>query len=290
MNTKIKSSLLLLLVAVIWGFAFAFQSMGADYVGAFTFFSFRNYFAVASMLVILYLFKNKEKNYDLKLSIYYGLFAGVIECIASLLQQFSIEYTTAANCSFITAAYVVCVPVCGLFIGKKTDVKTWLCVALEFVGLYLLCVKNGFSAINKGDLLAMACAVMFAIHILCIDKGGDKIDALIFCTIQFAVCAVMSTILMFIFETPISLSNVKMALIPLMYTGILSSAVCLSIQVSVQRNLDPTIASIIMCFESVFGAVGGWLILKEFMTMKEIFGAFIMFVAVVLSQISFKKK
>lgn len=284
MNKQIKYSLLLLLISIIWGFAFAFQSLGSDNLSTFTFYSFRSYFSVITMFILLAFKKDKDIKgniYSIKL----GLIGGLITCAAYLFQQESLKYTTAANSSFITSIYVALVPALAIFLGKKTNIKTWVCVALEFVGLYLLCIKGDFS-INKGDLMAMICSILFAIHILLIDNGANKLDSIIFCTTQYVVCAIVTTILMFIFDRPINIEGVKASLIPLIYTGCLSSAVCITLQVEAQKHMNPTLASLILCLEGVFGAIGGWLILGQTLSTKEFFGCAIIFVAIIISQIN----
>ena len=284
MNKQIKYSFLLLLISIIWGFAFAFQSLGGDNLSTFTFYSFRSYFSVITMFILLAFKKDKDIKgniYSIKL----GLVGGLITCAAYLFQQESLKYTTAANSSFITSIYVALVPALAIFLGKKTNVKTWVCVALEFVGLYLLCIKGDFS-INKGDLMAMICSILFAIHILLIDNGANKLDSIIFCTTQYVVCAIVTTILMFIFDRPINIEGVKASLIPLVYTGCLSSAVCITLQVEAQKHMNPTLASLILCLEGVFGAIGGWLILGQTLSTKEFFGCAIIFVAIIISQIN----
>ena len=284
MNKQIKYSFLLLLISIIWGFAFAFQSLGGDNLSTFTFYSFRSYFSVITMFILLAFKKDKDIKgniYSIKL----GLVGGLITCAAYLFQQESLKYTTAANSSFITSIYVALVPALAIFLGKKTNVKTWVCVALEFVGLYLLCIKGDFS-INNGDLMALVCSILFAIHILLIDNGANKLDSIIFCTTQYVVCAIVTTILMFIFDRPINIEGVKASLIPLVYTGCLSSAVCITLQVEAQKHMNPTLASLILCLEGVFGAIGGWLILGQTLSTKEFFGCAIIFVAIIISQIN----
>jgi len=288
MSKKVKLSLVLTLMAILWGFAFAFQSMGADKLGSFTFMAIRNAIAVVTMLFIL-IFRVDDDLTDNAYSVKLGLACGVVHCAASTFQQYAIGFTTAANSSFITSMYVIMVPALGILYGKKTNKKIWLCVILEIFGMYLLCIKDGFS-INKGDLLTLITAFLFAVHIICLDLGGRKMDAMIVCFVQFLVSFVISTILMLAFETPVNVENVKGALIPLLYTGCISSAICVTIQASVQKELDPTLASVIMCLESVFGAIGGWIILHEILNTKEIVGCLIMFIALVLSQMVTQEK
>ena len=288
MNKQIKYSLLLFIVAIIWGFAFALQSLGGNNLGTFTFYAFRSYFSVIAMFILLFLSKD-IKIKDNIISIRYGLIGGTITCIAYLFQQESLNYTTAANSSFITSIYVALVPALAIFLGKKTDLKTWFCVFLEFVGLYLLCVKESLS-INKGDLMALVCSILFAVHILLIDNKASDLNSVVFCTTQYVVCAFISTILMLLFESPINFGGVKASLVPLAYTGILSSSICITLQVEAQKHLNPTISSLILCLEGVFGAIGGWLILNECLNFRELCGCLIIFIAIIISQISFTKK
>lgn len=287
MNKQLKYSFILLFIAIIWGFAFALQSLGGEKLKTFTFYSFRSYFSVIMMFILLAFKKNKNIKGN-KYSIKLGLIGGLITCVAYLFQQESLHYTTAANSSFITSVYVVLVPALGIFVGKKTSFKTWLCVILECIGLYLLCIKGEMS-VNTGDLMALACSLLFAIHILLVDKGANKLDSIIFCTTQYCVCAIVSSILMLLFDGPINIEGVKSSLLSLVYTGALSAAICITLQVECQKYVDPTIASLILCLEGVFGAIGGWLILHETLSTSELIGCFICLVALVLSQIDFKK-
>ena len=288
-SKQLKYSLILLLTSIIWGFAFAFQSLGGDKVGPITFYCVRNYIATITLALFLIFIRKDDDLSDNAYSIKMGIICGVIEFVASLIQQIAIGHTSAANCSFITAMYVILVPIFGYILGEKTDKKLWFCVVLELVGLYLLCLGDGFS-INKGDLYTFISAILFAIHIIIIAKGGKKIDAILFTFVQFVVGSILATILMFIFERPIDLEGIKQATIPLLYTGVLSSGVAITLQVTCQRNVDPTVASLIMCLESVFGAIGGYLILHEVLSFKEILGCTIMFIAIFLSQLPSKKK
>lgn len=288
-SKELKAALLLLLISIIWGFAFSAQSLGADHLSPITFFAIRNVIAFITMGVFVFLIRHDDDLTDNAYSIKLGIVCGIVECAATLIQQFSITYTTAANCSFITSMYVVLVPIISLLLGKKAEKKIWLCVGMEIVGMYLLCVKEGF-VINKGDVLAVFAAILFAVHIICIDQGGEKMDPILLCFSQFGVCTLTGVILLLAFDMPLNIQGIKDSAIPLLYTGILSSAVCLTIQVTCQKDLDPTVASLIMCLESVFGAIGGWIVLNEVLSTKEIIGCAIMFIAIVLSQLPSKSK
>lgn len=288
MSKQIKNVLLLLLVAIIWGFAFSAQRVGATTLAPFTLYAFRSYASVLTLFVFFLFSRRLSDKRNISYSIKAGIILGVIEFLAGITQQIGIIYTTASNSSFITATYVIMVPVISFFFGNKTDKKVWFCVVLELIGLYLLCVKGDFT-INKGDLLTLLCAFLFAVHIIQIDRA-KKADTILMCLIQFVICAILSTICMFIFELPVDFDGVYNATIPILYTGILSSGLCVTIQATVQKELDPTLASIIMCLESVFGAIGGWLILHEVLSTRELIGCALAFVAILISQLPSKKE
>lgn len=275
---------------MIWGFGFAFQKFGANAIGPYTFIVFRNYFAAATMLLLWLSLRKKynRDNYDMKYSLKMGIILGVLELAATTVQQIGIGYTTASKSSFITSTYVILVPIIGYFGGKKLNKRILFCVVLELLGLYLLCIKENFT-INYGDVLTMLCALIFAFHIVTIDKASKSVDIIFMNLIQFITCAIIGSILLF-FEAPIDIQSVKQAIVPLAYTGILSSAICVTMQVLIQKELDPTIASLIMCLESVFGAIGGWLILHEILNTKELLGCAIVFASIVISQLPEKKK
>lgn len=290
-NKQVKYSLFLLIPSIIWGFAFAFQKFGANAIGPYTFIAFRNYFAAATMLLLWLGLrkKSKEENYDIKYTIKIGIILGLLELSATTLQQIGIGYTTASKSSFITSTYVILVPIIGYFGGKKLNKRILLCVILELLGLYLLCIKEDFS-INFGDVLTMTCALIFAFHIVTIDKASKSVDIILLNLVQFITCSIFATFTLIGFEFPLDIQGVKQAIVPLAYTGILSSAICVTIQVLIQKELDPTIASLIMCIESVFGAIGGWLILNEILNTKELLGCAIVFASIVISQLPEKKK
>ena len=287
MSKQIKNVLLLLLVAIIWGFAFPVQRIGAEKVAPFTLYAFRCYASVITLLIFNLFSKKPRDKENISYSTKKGIVIGIFSFLAAITQQIGVLYTTASNASFITSTYVIMVPIISMFLGKKTDKNIWFCVALELVGLYLLCIKDNF-VINKGDLIMMACAFFYAIQIILIAKDKDA-DTLVMCLVQFVVCALISTILMLIFEMPIDYKGLNNAIIPILYTGVLSSGLCLTIQVTVQKEIDPTVASIIMCLESVFGALGGWLLLHEVLSTKELIGCAIAFGAIVISQLPTKK-
>ncbi|MBQ3419432.1 MAG: DMT family transporter [Erysipelotrichaceae bacterium] len=289
MSKKVRNIVLLFTIALIWGLSFSAQRSGASTLAPFTFYNFRNYFAVWTMSILIIFNRKNIEISKKKESIKAGIILGVIDFLALAVQQIGIGYTTASKSSFITATYVIMVPLFAAIFGKKIKKSLWLCVFLEIVGLYLLCVNDNF-VINIGDIITFAGAFFFAIHILLIEKEGDKMDTLIFCFVQYIICAILSTICMLAFEMPIDVEGIKASWFALAYTGILSSAVCVTIQVFVQKEVDSTIASLIMCLESVFGAFGGWLILHEVLSTKQILGCLLAFVAIVISQLPDRKK
>ena len=229
--------------------------------------------------------KVKKKKEDAK-SVKYGVLLGVIFCVASNIQQHAFAYTSAGKIAFITALYIFFVPLLGLFVKKRTPLLTWLCVLMGFAGLYFLCVDpKDMGEFNKGDLLAIGCAAVFALHILTIERFTAKGDGLRLSAMQFLVGGALSGIAMFIFETP-KLSGILDAAIPLLYAGIMSCGVAYTLQIIGQKYTEATVASLILCMESVFGVLTAAVILGERLSVREIIGCVIMFGAIILSQFS----
>ena len=230
--------------------------------------------------------KYKRKNIFTKKALKYGVILGLIFCVASNFQQFAFYYSTAGKIAFITALYMFFVPIIGLFIKKSVPLLTWLCVAFGFVGLYFLSVTpDQLSNINKGDILALICAFFYAIHILCVEKFSREVDGVLLSCLQFFVGGTISIILMFIFETPV-IRNILNAGQPLLYSGIMSCGIAYTLQIVGQKYTEATIASLLMCSESLFAVASSAIILNEYLTRREIIGCAIMLVAIILSQIS----
>ena len=208
--------------------------------------------------------------------------------VASSLQQFGILYTSVGKAGFITALYVIIVPILGLFMKKRVAPKIWGCMVFAVVGLYLLCINETFT-INKGDLLVLGCAFAFAIHILVIDKFSPNTDGVRMSCIQFFVCGALSIIPSIIFES-FTFTDLINGLGPLLYSAILSSGVAFTLQIVAQKDTDPVIASLILCLESVFAALAGWVVLHQTLSTKELIGCTLMFAAIVISQLPEKKK
>lgn len=290
-KTDIKSPLLLFLAAFIWGVAFVAQSVGMDYVGPFTFNAVRSVIGGVALLPCIVLLGRREpkeeKKEDPKTLLIGGILCGIVLCIASNLQQIGINYTTVGKAGFITAMYIVLVPILGIFLKKKAGVKVWISVVLAVAGLYLLCMTEKLS-LGKGDALVLLCALMFAVHILVIDYFSPKVDGVKLSCIQFLVCGVLSAIPMFLFEKP-EMGAICSAWLPILYAGIFSSGVGYTLQVIGQKNMDPTVASLILSLESVISVLAGWVLLKQQLSGRELLGCVVMFVAIILAQLPDKK-
>lgn len=291
MKTKPKSIILLFLTAIIWGFAFVAQKVGAQYVGAFTFNGIRFTLGALSLFpVIMLLEKDKPGKEKFRQTAKVGLIAGVVLFVASTLQQMGVEITNSAGKSgFITGLYTVFVPIAAfLFMKKKTSILTWVGAVFAVGGLYLLCM-TGEESVGVGDLVLLIGTVFWTVHILVIDKFVAEISPLRFAQIQFAVCGVLSIICALIFED-ISFVAIKSALLPILYGGFMSVGVAYTCQILGQKDADPTFAAIILSTESVFGAIGGVLLQNEKMTTSAYIGCVLIFVGIVLSQLKLKKK
>lgn len=291
MKNQFKGTAALLIATVIWGSAFIAQSVGMDHIGPFTFQAIRCGLAALFLIPVIFLFDKDKKNYlcswkDPRLW-RSGTLCGSALFVASGLQQVGLIYTSAGKAGFITAMYIVLVPVLGLFLRKKPPLTAWLSVLLSTVGLYLLsCV--GVTEINIGDILLMLCALAFSVQITLIDRLSGSLDGLRLNCVQALVCALLSAMAMFLTEDP-NWTNILDCWLPLSYAGILSMGVAYSLQIVGQRNMEPTTASLIMSLESVFAALFGWLLLHETMSNWEIAGCILVFLAVIFTQIPIKK-
>lgn len=298
---KYLSSFLFLIAAMLWGFAFSAQK-GAAELSAFTIGSIRNIFATVFLLVTIpFLDKftkngrkliSREKFLDFnKQELIGGLICGTILTVASALQQFGVgEGTDAGKAAFITALYVVIVPLFYLCFGKKSPINVWISVGIAIVGFYLLCIKSDFSIVFS-DLLVLLCAIIFALHIIAIDKYSPGCDGVRLSCVQFFVAFVLNTILTLIFDSPINFAEIGEALPSLIYLGICSSGIAYTLQIVGQGmdGVNPAVASIILSLESVFGVIGAAIVHSEVMSPKEYIGCAIVFTAVILSQIDIKR-
>lgn len=285
---------MLLITAIIWGTAFVAQSEGMNFVQPFTYNAVRTLLGGVALIPCIFVLRRFKKDRSAaenrsvsRESIKGGICCGLIMFIASSFQQFGIKYTTAGKAGFITALYIVIVPILGIFFGRKTSLKTWICAGIAVVGFYLLCINGSFS-VSKGDLLVLICAVFFAMHIMVVDHFNSKnADGIIMSCIQFFTAGILLLPCMFIFETP-TLSGIMAAKTTILYTGIMSSGVAYTLQIIGQRYTAPTVATLLMSLESVFAALSGWLILSEKLSVKELTGCIVVFMAVILAQLDIK--
>ncbi|MGI6745128.1 MAG: DMT family transporter [Acutalibacteraceae bacterium] len=291
------SAFMLFLTALIWGLAFVAQSEGMKTLGTYTFFTVRSGLAVVFLFCLYAVKKLRSKNKessavkldrkgrrDLLIS---AVICGVSMFIATIAQQNGLLYTTVGKSGFITALYILLVPVFGLFLKKKVTPVMWICVAVAVTGMYLLCLTDG-EGLNKGDLYTLVSAVFFAVQILTIGYYAEKVDSVKLSLIQLAVGCTLSAIFMLLFEQP-TFAQIKEAAIPIVYAGVFSSGVAFTLQISAQKNISPTIASLIMSFESVFAALFGWIILSQSLNEREIIGCCLMFAAVISSRLPLEK-
>ncbi len=294
-STKVnkKGPFILLLTAAIWGIAFVAQSVGMEYIGPFTFNGVRSLLG-ALVLLPLIPFLNKKKEADTaqkedrKTLIIGGTLCGLCLCAASSLQQVGIQYTTAGKAGFLTAMYIVIVPVLGLFIGKKCSPFAGISIVFAIIGLYLLSIKDGFS-IGAGDVYVMICAAVFAVHILVIDYFSPKCNGVKLSCIQFLVCGILCTPIGLIWEKP-EMSRILAAWLPIAYAGVMSCGVAYTLQIVGQKGMNPTVASLILSLESVISVLAGWVILKQALSVRELIGCVIMFAAIILAQLPEKRE
>jgi len=279
----LKYELLLLLTAAIWGFAFVAQVMGMEYIGPYLFNGIRFGIGVMVLLPLLYYKRKEIRLIPKKYQLLPGLILGVILFTAAALQQVGIVYTTAGNAGFITTLYVVMVPVLGLLIGKKVNRNITIGIILAVVGFYFLCIKADAS-VNKGDLLVLAGAVLWAVHVLVIDYYSTKTSAILLAVEQFAVCSIISLVTAFFTESW-DMQAVKSAALPIAYGGLLSVGVAYTLQVVSQKFVHPAPAAVILSLESVFAVIGGWLILSEELSMRALGGCILIFAGVIVCQL-----
>lgn len=288
---SIRSSLLLFLAAVIWGVAFVAQSVGMDYMGPATFNGARFLIGSAVLMpVIWYRGRKKEADSapeDKKKLLTGGLCCGLALCCASLLQQFGIQYTTVGKAGFITTLYIIIVPVLGIFLRKRIKARVWIGAVIAVIGMYLLCMSGSFS-LSMGDSLVLGCALVFAVHILVVDYFSPKVDSVKLSCLQFLTSGVICTVFAFLTEMP-SLESLIAGAVPVLYAGVLSCGVAYTLQVVGQKNVEPTIASLILSLESVVSVLAGWIILGQRLSVKELLGCVLVFAAVILVQLPDKK-
>ena len=292
----LKGTLLLLIASVIWGTTFVAQSVGGDALSALAFNCIRSFIGVFALIPILtwQLFTNKSdmnsvRDIFTKELMLGGFLCGTALCLASNFQQMGIEQSTVGKSAFITALYIVLVPLLGLFFKKKLSISIWIGVVLALIGLYLLCMKDEAFVLTIGDVYLLLCAFFFTLQITAVDYFAPKVNCIALSMMQFLVTAIFSGIGMLFTELP-TIESIRTAAIPLLYAGVLSSGIAYTFQILGQTHLAPTVASLIMSLESVFAALAGWLILKEVLSTKELIGCGLVFAAVILTQLPIKNK
>lgn len=294
---KRRNSLILALTSFIWGISFVAQSEGGDAIGPYSFNCVRSIIGSLFLIFIISITdrfgitkKPKDKKAQ-KTLLTGGVLCGIVLCIATNLQQMGIYLgTSSGKAGFLTACYILLVPILGLFFKKKCGINVWIAVAISLVGLYLLCIDGAFR-LQFSDTLVILCALCFSIHILVIDHFSPMVDGLRMSCIQFMITGLLTAIPMFMTEFK---SGVQVwfsafctwdAWIPLLYAGIFSCGIAYTLQIIGQKGVNPTIASLIMSLESVFSVLAGWVILHEKLSAKELTGCVLIFGAVILSQL-----
>lgn len=287
-----RANLLLLLTATIWGTAFVAQSVGMDHVGPFTFICVRYWIGGLFLLPCIRLLDRvvgrpaAAAPENRRVHLIGGVCCGAALFVASVLQQLGIQRTTVGKAGFLTALYILIVPLLGLFVGKRVSRRIWGCVAVALVGMYLLCMTESLS-VSTGDLLVMLCAVGFSIHILVIDHFSPRVDGVRMSCIQFFTAGALGIVPMLI-EQP-DLSSLLAAAAPILYAGVLSSGVAYTLQVVAQKDTDPTVATLIMSLESVISMLAGWVILGQALSPRELAGCALVFAAIIVAQLPERK-
>lgn len=300
-NTNVGSAVLLFLAAFIWGVAFVAQSVGMDYVGPFTFNGCR--FLIGGLVLTPFaLIRNQQheksesfralsearkKEYR-RITLIGGLCCGVAICIASSFQQAGMQYTSVGKAGFITALYIVLVPVFGIFMKRKVSPVIWVGVVLAAIGFYFLCITESFS-INYGDFLVFLCAICFTFHILIIDHFAPKADGVALSCIQFWFSGIVCMSIALFKESP-NVAAIFQAAVPILYAGVLSCGVAYTLQIIGQKHMKPAVASLILSLESVISVLAGWIILHEVLTGRQFLGCVLVFAAVILAQIPMKSE
>ncbi len=307
-KNSIKNTGMLFLAALIWGFAFVAQSAGMEYVGPFTFNAVRCVIGSLVLVPVALLYKPEDSNGDgtkkstrvedetvkgswfsrNKTLLLGGVSCGIFLGVATNLQQIGIMTTSVGKAGFLTALYIVLVPIAGLFFKKKCPATVWIGVVCSFAGLYLLCMTGGSFSLATGDLLLLGCAVVFTGHILVIDYFAPKVNGVWMSCIQFLTAGIISAIPMLFTETP-TWEGIFAAKLPILYAGVMSCGVAYTLQILGQKNYNPTVAVLILSLESCFSVLGGFLILHETLTARELCGCALMFAAIILAQLPGKR-
>ena len=289
MNRQLRGSVALIAAAFVWGMAFSAQSNAMRYIQPFTFVFLRSTITSIVLLAVISLLRrfnvrrNAEGSIALKAHLRPGALAGAFLAMATILQQVGLVYTTPAKSGFVTALYIVIVPVLGIFMGRHVRSVLWIGLALSLTGMILLCVQTDLS-VNIGDLFTLGSAFMFSCQILLVARCAASLDALKLSAVQFAACAIVSGIAAFLFETP-RLEGMLACWTSILYVAVFSGALGYTLQMVGQKYTDPTLASLLMCLESVFAALGGWMLLGQSLSRRELLGCALMLAASVIAQL-----
>ncbi len=280
--SDLRGSAILLTVSAIWGLGFVAQSAGMETLGPFAF-TFLRYVIAAAALFIVVLVRHK-RNSDIKTLLKGGIICGATLGAATCLQQYGLMYTTAGKAGFITALYIIMIPIAGRIIGKKCGKRIISAVALAVVGVYMLCVNESFT-INKGDIYEFLCAVIFTVQIMAVSHFSTRADVYNLSCLQFAAASAVAAPPMLATET-VSPDSIRLSWLPLLYAGVFSGGIAYTLQIIGQRNLkNPTVAAIIMSMESCVSVIGGWLILGQALSARGIIGCVIMLAAIIIAQL-----
>ncbi len=294
MLKKFWGSAAMIIATVLWGVAFSAQSRGMDYLQPMLFTALRSIVGVGALCVVIMVidfFRNKRLSFwgsaenpaEKKELITGGVWCGIILAAASVLQQYGVKYTTAGKTGFLTALYIVIVPVLGIFLKRKTSWLLWAAVIMALSGAYLLC--GGIDSVNKGEWFVIACAFVYSLHILVIDRYAPKCDSVRLSCIQFLVAALLTALGALIAKEPCSKELITSSMPFWVFCGVGSSAAAFTLQIVAQKYLHPVTATLLMSLESVFAVLGGWIFLHELLSPRELFGCFVIFVSVIISQI-----
>lgn len=297
-KNQLGGSLILLLTAFIWGSSFVAQSVGMEKIDSFTFNGIRTLMGAAALIPLLIVLTLKKRKTDERTAeekkrqrlhqLKCGVICGLILFTAGNLQQAAFHYSTPGKIGFLTAIYMLLVPIFGLAIKQKPRARVWVTVVMGCFGAYLLCVSEKMS-FGKGEVLAVSCAVFFAIHILYIDHVVASVDSIWLSFTQFVVAGTLGVICMALFETPVR-ADINAAIWPLLYSGVLSCGAAFTLQIVGQRHTEPAVASILMCLESVFAVLTDWIILHNRLSLRQILGCSIMFLAIIINNLPDKRK
>lgn len=275
-NKQITGSLMLLFAAILWGLSYSVQTL-CNGLGTFTISFFKS---IGGIVLLIFAIIKKEK-FDLK-TITAGTLIGVVACCGIILQQKGLELSSAANASFISALYIVFTPILSIFIGKKPKPRIYISIIVSLIGMYLLCIKGSF-VIRIGDILLVIAAILFALQIILIDKYANDVDTIAFTSVQQISGAILTGVIMLVVEKP-SINAIANNIIQILYMSLLAGALAQLIQNRFQKDVEPSLSSILMSFESVFGALFGWLILNQALSIKEIMGCVLMFIAMLIAE------